>query len=320
MKQELDEHYLADAKGAQIRSRVKYIEEGERSTKFFLGLEKKRQKCNQITSLKIEENVYNSDEDLLKIAANFYDELYKSKKVSDHSIDEYLSNLNIENTLSQRESKSLDGRISYKECDKIVSKLKQNKSPGLDGLPAEFYQKIWHKIRKLIVDSFNESYEEKQLSESQRMAVITLIFKKGDAQLLTNYRPISLTNTDYKILAFCLANRLQNVITSIIDPGQVAYIKERYIGCNIRLIEDICELYEHNNKGAVLMMLDFQKAFDSLEWNFMYKALKMFNIGDSFIQWIQTLYSDPMACIKNNGYLSRGINLERSVRQGCPVS
>ena len=67
-------------------------------------------------------------------------------------------------------------------------------------------------------------------------------------------------------------------------------------------------------------MLDFQKAFDSLEWNFIYKALEMFNIGESFIHWIKTLYRDPQACIKNNGHLSRSVHLERSIRQGCPVS
>ena len=131
------------------------------------------------------------------------------------------------------------------------------------------------------------------MSESQRIAVITLIFKKGDARLLANYRPISLTNTDYKILAFCLANRLQKVIKKIISSDQVAYVKDRYIGCNIRLVEDIYDLYERNDEGAALIMLDFQKAFDSLEWNFIYKALEMFNIGESFIHWIKTLYRDP---------------------------
>ena len=72
--------------------------------------------------------------------------------------------------------------------------------------------------------------------------------------------------------------------------SQVAYIKDRYIGCNIRLVEDIIELFDSCNKGAVLMMLDFQKAFDSLEWNFLFNVLKRFNFGDSFIQWVKKMY------------------------------
>ena len=71
---------------------------------------------------------------------------------------------------------------------------------------------------------------------------------------------------DYKILAFCLANRIQCVITTIIDPGQVAYIKRHYIGCNISLVEDGIEFYDKSENNAILMMLDFEKAFDSLEW------------------------------------------------------
>ena len=138
--------------------------------------------------------------------------------------------------------------------------------------------------------------------------------------MLANYRPISLTNVDYKILAFVLANRLQTVIKSIVNPAQVAYIKGRYIGCNIRLLEDVIDYYDNNQKGGVLMMLDFCKAFDSLEWNFLIDVLKRFNFGQSFIRWIQTLYNKPSACVKNNGYFSNNFPLHRGIRQGCPVS
>ena len=68
------------------------------------------------------------------------------------------------------------------------------------------------------------------------------------------------------------------------------------------------------------MMLDFQKAFDSLEWNFLYSVLERFNFGHSFIRWVQTLYCDPVAFVKNNGHLSRPIAIQRGIRQGCPVS
>ncbi len=192
--------------------------------------------------------------------------------------------------------------------------------PGLDGIMAEFYIKFWDEICDVTVRSFNESYDDGQLSESQRSAVISLIFKKGDAQLLTNYRPISLTNCDYKILAFCLANRIQSVIHTIVHPSQAAYVKDRFIGCNIRLVEDVIEYFDKYNQEGVLMMLDFTKAFGSLEWNFLFNVLQKFNFGESFIKWIKTLYDDPITCIKNNGYQSRVISLQRGIRQGCPVS
>ena len=320
IKEQLDRLYMNNAKGAQIRSRARYVEEGEKSTSFFLGLEKKRQKDNTLRSIKYDNEIHTSTEGLLNAVANFYEELYSSCKPKSNDISSYLQNITDIKTLSDDERDSIEGKITMDEATKAIRSLKPNKSPGLDGIPSEFYVKFWDKIGDIIVKSFNESYDDGELSESQRMAVISLIFKKGDAQLLQNYRPISLTNSDYKILAFCLANRLQLVIKSIINPGQVAYIKGRYIGNNIRLVEDIIEYYENNELGGILFALDFKKAFDSLEWEFLFQVLQKFNFGDMFISWVKTLYTHPLAYIKNNGYLSRHIEIKRSIRQGCPVS
>ena len=320
IKHELDNLYGAKAKGAQIRSRAKYVEDGEKSTSFFLGLEKKRQKDNTIEVIKYNNDTYTSTQDLLDVVASFYEELYRSCKPNRNDISDYLQNLTDLKKLSDEERDSVEGKITFEEASRAIKCLKPNKAPGLDGIPSEFYIKFWDKIGNIIVKSFNESYDDGELSESQRLAVISLIFKKGDAQLLQNYRPISLTNSDYKILAFCLANRLQLVIKSIINPGQVAYIKGRYIGNNIRLVEDIIEYYENYEKGGILFALDFKKAFDSLEWEFLFQVLKKFNFGNMFISWVKTLYNHPLAFIKNNGYLSRPIEIKRSIRQGCPVS
>ena len=106
------------------------------------------------------------------------------------------------------------------------------------------------------------------LPDSERSAVLSLIFKKGDTEDITNYHPISLTNVDYGILAFVLAARMQSVINSIVSHDQIGYIKNRYMGYNIRLVEDDIEYYDHMQKKGLLFVADFSKAFDSLEWKF----------------------------------------------------
>ena len=113
--------------------------------------------------------------------------------------------------------------------------------------------------------------------------------------------------------------RLQKVITKIISTEQTGYIKKRFIGTNIRAILDVCENIEANNSAGILLLLDFEKAFDSVEWTFLFSTLKKFNFGKEFIQWIKILYTGPKAIIKNNGYLSNKINIKRGIRQGCPV-
>jgi hypothetical protein len=103
--------------------------------------------------------------------------------------------------------------------------MKHNKAPGLDGLPSEFYKTLWNDIKHLLVDPYNESLVEGELSFSQKQSVLSLILKKGDKQDIKNYRPISLTNCDYKIIAFLLANRLQRVIGKLVNHDQTGYIK-----------------------------------------------------------------------------------------------
>ena len=175
-----------------------------------------------------------------------------------------------------------------------MKSMKRNKSPGLDGMNIEFYEHFWPLLGGLLVDVFNESFENGILPNSQRSAVLSLIFKKDDKEDIANYRPISLTNVDYRILAFVLARRLQRVIDSILSHDQTAYVRNRYMGYNIRLVEDVIEYYEQMQKRSIIFMADFTKAFDSLEWDFMYRSLEFFNFGPSFIQWIRTTVYTPI--------------------------
>ena len=89
------------------------------------------------------------------------------------------------------------------------------KSPGLDGISIDFYEKFWTLIGNLLVEVFNNSYEDGILPDSQSL-LFTVIFKSGDECDLSNYHPISLTNVDYRIMAFVLAARLQLVIDSLV--------------------------------------------------------------------------------------------------------
>lgn len=129
-----------------------------------------------------------------------------------------------------------------------------------------------------------------------------------------------MTNTDYKIIAFIFARRLPKVVDEYISNEQTAYIKGRFIGTNARLILDIFEYCENNNQEGLLLFLDFEKAFDSVEWNFLFKTLETFNFGTNVIHWIKILYENPIFRLKNNGWISRTCQMHRGIRQGCPIS
>ena len=153
-----------------------------------------------------------------------------------------------------------------------------------------------------------------------RKSIFSLLYKKGHRDDLKNYRPISLTTIDYRILASILADRMQSVIGDLVNQDQTAYIKGRYMGYNIRLVEDVIEHFDKMKKKGLILALDFTKAFDSIEWYFMLKTLDFFRFGSSFKKWVNILYNSPEACIKNNGYISDTFAVKRGIRQGCQVS
>ena len=137
---------------------------------------------------------------------------------------------------------------------------------------------------------------------------------------MTNWRPITSLNVDYKIIARVLAHRLQRVISKIVSTDQNGYIKNRFLGFNIRQIQDIIDYAEDINLDGILFFLEFQKAFDSIEWNFMNMTLKKFGFGDLFIKWVTILYKNTTNSIINNGWVSESFKISRGIRQGCPIS
>ena len=157
------------------------------------------------------------------------------------------------------------------------------------------------------------------LSQFQSQGVITCIPKGGkDRRYMGNRRPISLLNTDLKIASAVLANRLKQVLSFIIRDIQKGFMKNRFMGENTRLLYDLMHYLEDNDLDGLLLLVDFEKAFDSIEWEFLIKALKSFNFGPSICKWFKTLYAESKSCVINNGYMSNFFNLERCCRQVIP--
>lgn len=121
---------------------------------------------------------------------------------------------------------------------------------------------------------------------------------------MKNYSLISLLNSDYKIFSKALASRIKPLMTSLISHIQTGFIKNRFIGENVRFTLDLIDFCNKNKLSGLLLLVDFEKAFDRLEWDFIFKCLRFFNFHDGFIRWIKTLYSNTSACVCKNGYSS----------------
>jgi exonuclease III len=316
---------LHEAKGAQIRSRVKWIEQGEKNNKYFLGMEKVKAINNTITSL--EDNngrVVTEQTEVRDMQYNYYKTLY-SKKVNyseqQENLTEFLSNLNVPQ-LSEDNKLSCEGMIDTDETGRALSDMRNGSAPGCDGLTTDFMKFFWGKVKTMVVNSFNSAFREGELSTTQRRGVITLVHKRKQLsrQNLDNWRPISLTNTDYKILAKALAKRMQLVVKSVISENQVGYIKGRSISTILRVIDDVISHLDVTDSPGVIMALDYTKAFDTVSKDFLTDIFEMFGFGQQFIQWVKVLMANTESCVGHCGWLTAFFPLESGIRQGCPFS
>ena len=109
-------------------------------------------------------------------------------------------------------------------------------------------------------------------------------------------------------------------IHSLISYDQTAYVKGRYIGESVHLIDDLLKYAEDENIDGILFPADVEKAFDSVDHNFMFAALKRFGFGNDFVRWIKTIFKNSQSCVMNNGTSAEYFNLERGARRDDPLS
>lgn len=307
-----------EQEGLQIRSRARWIEKGEKPTRFFYGLEKSRQKKNTIKSLKTDKGTVTTNTEILIEARSFYQNLYMAQDTDKD--DQHWLIENLDKTLSDLDKESCEGPMTTIETTKAVKEMNNNKSPGPDGIPAEFYKQYWELLTQNITELFNHNYDVETMTESQREALLKLLYKKNDLELLKNWRPISLLNADYKIAAKVSATRLKNVLPQIVHVDQTCGVPGRTIYENLFKIRDIVHQAHRNKSNVIVISLDQEKAFDRVDREFLKKTLDKMNFGPSFKHWISTMYNEAQCTIENNGWLSDPVQLHRGLRQGCPLS
>lgn len=164
---------------------------------------------------------------------------------------------------------------------------------------------------------FKESVDQEALPPSMTQGLISLI-PKPDKDLLSldNWRPITLINNDSKIIASIFAERLKLGLEFFIDEGQSGFIKGRHICNNIRLVLDLIDYNEIINEDSFILFVDFYKAFDTIEHDFIFKTLKFFGFGDKFQKVIRTLYNKINSSVKLANGTSHRFEIKRGIRQG----
>ena len=196
----------------------------------------------------------------------------------------------------------------------------------LVGLGGGFYKVFWKYLKRVVVGAIGEIYENKELPLSQRLGIIALIPKSDkDPRFIKNWRPLTLLETFYKLISATLANRIKPVLNTIIGHHQKAYVPGRYIAECTRNTYDLFSYAKTNNLPGMMLLIDFEKAFDSVDFGFLVATLEMFGFGEYFVNWIKIILgcnigTNFKGVTVVNGNISTPFNISRGCRQGDPIS
>uniref|UniRef100_A0A8C6XJK4 Reverse transcriptase domain-containing protein n=1 Tax=Naja naja TaxID=35670 RepID=A0A8C6XJK4_NAJNA len=298
-----------------------YFEDANKPRRWLTYKLRKERESRRISHLIDEGHVCYGSEEKKRIIQDYYGKLYYQDNIQEEKIKQYLQNAKLPQIPKDIEI-MLEGNITMMELTETLKKQNTGKVPGPDGLPVEFYKTFQEVLNLQLLEVMNEIMSKKRIPKTWSEAYITLILKEDtDPQQVKNYRPISLLNSDYKIFASILAERLKRYLNNFIHADQNGFLPKRQIKHNMRIILDTLEYYEvHPEKQMALMFLDAQKAFDNVSWHFMLLQLAQMGFGKKFIQAIETIYHKQTAKVMINGELTESIDIRKGTRQGCPLS
>ena len=326
-KVELEDLNAYQAHGAFVRARAKYQVDGEKPSKLFCSLEKHNAVQKHIPQLKVrkdgEEVSITEQKSIENEIYHFYKDLFSEKPTEIPEIQEFLGP-EISTScpkLSENQKQKMEGLIRLDELTYYLKKTKNNVAPGSSGFTNEFFKFFWIDLKIFIVNAINYGYSIGRLSVSQRLGIITLIPKGDkDKMFLKNWRPLTLLNALYKLVSGCIAERIKPHLDSIIHGDQKGFVAGRYIGEAIRTTFDIIQWAKEKNKIGVILLIDFEKAYDSLSFSYIKKCLKFINFGEDLINWIELLLHNFSAVINHCGNISNKFNIGRGARQGDPIA
>ena len=314
---ELNKYTLEETQGTMLCSKTRYMTLGEHCTKYFFGLEKANARSKTMTATMTEKgDITHDSKEILEIQSKFYKKLYTKDQNIKCELNEPPPV-----RLSGENSQKLETALTLEELQQAVCTTAQNKSPGTSGFQINLYIVFWTKLKNFLLDAFNFAFANGRLSIQQREGIITLIPKRDrNLNYVCNWRPIVLLNSDYKLLSKVIANRIKAVWQELIHPDQNGFISGQSASDSVRKVLNGVEYVNEKNLAAVLILVDFEKAFDRVNYDSMYEILKWFNFGPDLIKWVRLLFTDYRLATINNGYTSEYFSPTRGLFQGNPIA
>ncbi|CAI5975628.1 unnamed protein product [Closterium sp. NIES-65] len=209
---------------------------------------------------------------------------------------------------------------SEEEVKAAFFSMARNKSPGGDGLLKELFECHWDLLGGSFMAMVKDFEVSASLPAELKEAVTILLHKNGDRDQLNNYRPITLLNFTYKVLAKVLADRMKRILHQVISPEQCGFLPGRCLSDAVALVADIIDVAKNEKADRYMLLVDFQKSFDSVSRDFLFQVLRKMGFLEQYVGWIEGLHENTTTKLLVNGWLGEGLNVVSGVRQGCPLA
>ncbi|GMJ03435.1 hypothetical protein HRI_004012700 [Hibiscus trionum] len=315
LKHALWEKYRREEREWHQKSRVKWFNEGDKNTNFFHISAPVRRCRNRIVSLESRGKVITDQQKLERECADFFHSHYNSSNIV--PIKRFDCELS---KMSEASVKWLEAPFTEKEIWETVRNMDGSRASSPDGFNLDFYKKFWASLKKSVLKFFEDFYECRIEEKDFNRSYIALIPKKDNPTSIGDYRPISLIESLFKILAKVWSKRLTGCIQEVVGENQFAFTPGKQISDCVLIANEVIDEIKRRRDKVVVVKADFKRAYDTVDWAFLDLILDKMGFGTKWRKWITICLSTAKISDLVNGFPSRFFSIRRGLRQGCPLS
>ena len=323
VKSSLKEKQEARSSFFYHRNVARWSQRQDQVNKEFFSQFKRKARPLSITSLKRLDGSYTSDgSEMRSIVSDYYQNLLSVESfTTDNFYKQQVVLATIEQKVTDVMASQLLQPFTSQEVFAAAKSLGKDVCPGKDGIGIGFYLHYWDFIGSLITRAVNLIFSTGNMPEEWTEGIIYMI-PKSDAQCdeVSKWRPITLLNVVYKIVAKTIAVRLRPVLPSIIHGTQCGFLQDRSIFDNIFLFWEMVALAQQHKQQLAVLLLDFEKAYDKVDWDFLEAVLSRLGFPAAWIKGVSSLYRHASSSVLFAGEYGTLFPISRSVRQGCPLA